>query len=274
MGELSLVLFTVISQLAVGAFVTLWMLEALGKKISIETGKMLTISILGITAIGLVISLTHLGHPFKAYMALTNVGNSWLSREVIMFSLFFAAILIYFLQWKDGMQNTRKLIGLVGAIIGTVGVIFSGMIYVLPAMPAWNNFSPVIFFLITALLLGPVYVSSVLVWRKEMQLPNIAVLALVAIIISILASLLHLSTISSGSIAQSMTATNMLASSVFWLRIVIGWVIPLAIFAHYAYHKQQMNASILVTAFVMLLAGEFMARELFYSTVVALQIGL
>ncbi|WP_084019446.1 dimethyl sulfoxide reductase anchor subunit family protein [Desulfuribacillus alkaliarsenatis] len=274
MSEITLVLFTVLTQLAVGALVTLWLLETLGKKVKVETGKFLTTTVLGITAVGIVISLFHLGSPAMAFLALSNIANSWLSREILMFGLFFVAALVYLLQWKEGQQQARKIVGCVTAIIGTVAVMFSGMIYVLPAMPAWNNFSPVLFFLVTAFLLGPIYTFMVLRFKDDIEAPKIPVAVSVVLGFSIISFVLYLTTMQAGVIEQNLTAVNIIASEAFWLRAAVGWLLPLGILGYFAYKQQKMTQPVVITVFLLLLVGELVGRELFYSAIVGMQIGL
>ena len=53
---------------------------------------LLLVALLGITAVALNISVFHLGRPAYAWRALKMWRRSWLSREVLLFGLFFAAL--------------------------------------------------------------------------------------------------------------------------------------------------------------------------------------
>lgn len=272
MNEMPLVVFTVLSQLAVGAFITLWILNIAKNKISLRTGKMISGSLVIITALSLGASLFHLGDPFNAYRALTHFSTSWLSREVAFFSLFLLAGAIYFLQWKEGKEKNRNIIGAVASVIGFISVISTGMIYVLPAMPAWNNFSPVVFFLLTAALLGPIYVGTLIMIIEKKQLLNIPVIIVVVIGIYLVSFTVYLSVLFSGDTALYLTGANIINSSAFWFRIVLSWIIPLLMFVTVLFRKQNYGLNYLVVAFLSIIVGEILGRELFYSTIVGLQV--
>ena len=83
--NVALVLFTVLSQLAVGTLVTLWLIDTLGNRVSMATGKFLSFTIVGITGVSLLSTLFHLGQPLQSFMAISNLGTSWLSREIAAF---------------------------------------------------------------------------------------------------------------------------------------------------------------------------------------------
>lgn len=48
-------------------------------------------AIVAVLGLGMLASLLHLGNPFNAPRAITNLGTSWLSRE-ILFSVTFAVL--------------------------------------------------------------------------------------------------------------------------------------------------------------------------------------
>lgn len=272
MGEMPLVIFTVLSQLAAGAMVTLWLLDSANKNISIATGKFIAGSLVGITAFSILASLFHLGHPFEAYRALTHVGSSWLSREVALFSLFLIATVIYYRQWQEGKGENRKKLGGVAALIAVLAVISSGMVYVLPAMPAWNNFSPVVFFLLTGALLGSLYVGVVLRLKGDRSF-NLTVVISTIIGIYMVSFAIYLSVLISGSAPQALTGLAIINSSAFWLHAAFSWIIPFFMLITGVYRKQKYSLNYLMLALMLTVVGEILGRELFYSSIVALQTG-
>jgi anaerobic dimethyl sulfoxide reductase subunit C (anchor subunit) len=272
MAEMSLVLFTVLSQLTAGAVVTLWILDFANKGISVQTGKFITGSLFGITALSIVFSLFHLGHPLAAFRAFANIGSSWLSREVILFSLFSVVLAVYYLQWEQGKSAQRKQIGLLASAIAIVAVISSGMVYVLPAVPAWNNFSPVVFFLLTAALLGPLFVGSIIM-LKESRSFNLPLILFYVIGIYAISFVVYLSVLISSGATLTLTGLNILNSYAFWFRVVLSWIIPSGMFLLIVYRKQNYSLNYIAIAFVAAIIGEILGRELFYSAVVALQVG-
>ena len=99
-SELPLVIFTVLVQMAVGAFIVLGGFPISGIDYY-EPG--LDAPIYFDTAaddwdcfwIGVLASLLHLGRPLVAYRALSNLRTSWLSREILLAGLFMAGWAVF-----------------------------------------------------------------------------------------------------------------------------------------------------------------------------------
>ena len=80
-----LVVMTVLTQLSVGAFVAIWLLQLLGAATRLRRcGDRRCWS----PGWRLAASTLHLGRPIHAYRALKMWRRSWLSREVLLFSAF------------------------------------------------------------------------------------------------------------------------------------------------------------------------------------------
>jgi DMSO reductase anchor subunit len=86
-----LVFMTVLTQLSVGAFAAIWILQATGKSTRLGAGAL--VSFLA-AALALGASTLHLGRPVHAYRALKMWRRSWLSREVLLFTCFSAAVML------------------------------------------------------------------------------------------------------------------------------------------------------------------------------------
>lgn len=105
---------------------------------------------------GVAFSLLHLGNPVNALRTLSNLNNSWLSREILFLIIYSGLLLII-----NGLQflfpaavRTYKWLLDITSLTGLVMIYIMSRIYQLPAMPAWNSvFTPVSFFL-AALLSG------------------------------------------------------------------------------------------------------------------------
>jgi DMSO reductase iron-sulfur subunit len=121
----------------------------------------LLLLLLGLTALTLNISVLHLGRPAYAWRALKMWRRSWLSREVLLFGLFFVALSLFTaLRWLTGMHlmhSSRAAVILIASItplLGIAGIVASAYIYLVPARPAWNMVHTPIDFLLSAFLLG------------------------------------------------------------------------------------------------------------------------
>lgn len=271
MGEFPLIMFTILSQVAAGAVLTLALLDYFTDKIDISTGKRSTLIIIGITAASLVLSLLHLGHPLNAYRALTNLGSSWLSREVILFSLLMVTLLIYYRQWVSDSPS-RKTLGLVISIVALAAVVSSGMIYVLPAVPAWNNFSPIIFFLLTSVILGPLFILTITKFKDEQPFSGLLIWISLLLTTSFLCFVVYVSVLFSASGESGLTGMNLLENGAFWLRIAVNWILPLGLLAWGAINRKITDYKYVVSLFVLVLVGEVIGRYLFYYSAVALKV--
>ncbi|MEJ7605686.1 MAG: DmsC/YnfH family molybdoenzyme membrane anchor subunit, partial [Bryobacteraceae bacterium] len=81
--HLPLIVMTVLTQLSVGTFAALWLTGS--------QSKVTAVIAFVIAAIALGASTLHLGRPIHAYRALKMWRRSWLSREVVAFTLFAGA---------------------------------------------------------------------------------------------------------------------------------------------------------------------------------------
>jgi DMSO reductase iron-sulfur subunit len=117
--------------------------------------------LLAITTVALNISVFHLGRPAYAWRALKMWRRSWLSREVLLFGLFFAALAAFTIAtWAVDLHfispPSRLLptLGVIATLLGIGGTIASAFIYLVPARPAWNMLHTPIDFFLSAALLG------------------------------------------------------------------------------------------------------------------------
>jgi formate dehydrogenase iron-sulfur subunit len=162
----SLVVMTTLIQAIIGA---LCFLPSAGRKNPVVLG-LLAIA----TALTLNLSVLHLGRPAYAWRAVKMWRRSWLSREVLLFGLFFAslcAITAIAAQplWQKWVKLPLTLNGALPAAawltmaLGIAGIVASAFIYLIPARPAWNKIHTPLDFLLSAALLGSVF--SVVVTR-------------------------------------------------------------------------------------------------------------
>ncbi|MBI2340697.1 MAG: dimethyl sulfoxide reductase anchor subunit [Deltaproteobacteria bacterium] len=175
----SLVLLTVLTQLAVGGFGSLLILEWLNyfKSLPEFFGRFLNIAhlaMLGTVLLALNASFFHLGRPLHAVRALKMWRRSWLSREVLFFSLFAGSAMAYsLLGWQKIYPlvfPVRGLFGILVALFGLTGVYCSAMIYRVPARPSWDSWRTPVAFLATAFILGPLLALAVFFWSLKSQI--------------------------------------------------------------------------------------------------------
>jgi len=171
-AHLSLVFMTTLMQAVSGALI-FGLLD--------ETTSAITLfSLVLIASVALTVSAMHLGRPAYAWRALKMWRRSWISREVLLYSLFFGGLValtglsmakslpashlrsfivalpaMHFLLLSASLQA----IGWTAAVLGVAGTVCSAYIYLVPARPAWNMIHTPLDFLLTAALLGSLLAS-------------------------------------------------------------------------------------------------------------------
>ena len=153
----SLIVMTVLTQLSVGAFVAIWLMQLLGGSAGLGIAALVSLA-LGSLALGA--ATLHLGRPVYAYRALRMWRRSWLSREVLLFSGFSVVAGAYAAALWFQLPGSAA-IGGVTALLGLAGVTASACIYRVPSRPAWNTPYTLLQFNLTAGILGPLFAAAV-----------------------------------------------------------------------------------------------------------------
>jgi anaerobic dimethyl sulfoxide reductase subunit C (anchor subunit) len=171
MKERSLVAFTLLAQMAVGAFVTLGVVHLWAAR---GTG-IANRALLGIPALmllAILASFLHLGAPRNAWRALANLRSSWLSREILFTLLFTAASGLFAgLQWFHwGSVATRDVLAWVAALLGLALIVSMANAYRLRTVPAWDTWATPASFFITAGLLGGLGAGAMLAFNAGIPL--------------------------------------------------------------------------------------------------------
>lgn len=144
-----LVVMTVLTQLSVGAFTSIWLLELFGAHA--HRGAALIALLTAMVA--LCASTLHLGRPIHAARALKMWRRSWLSREVLLFTLFAIAAAGYSAAlWRQFPAS--PLLGGLTVLFGLCGVGASARLYLVVGRPTWNSPFTILEFYLTAVLLG------------------------------------------------------------------------------------------------------------------------
>lgn len=261
MGSLDwrLILFTVLSQISVGVIVVLFWLDKHDLKEHLFKRGVLVSGIF--LAAALLAYLFHLGHLEVAYRAITQFSSSWLSREIVMFMLTIAGWLyLFWISYYPGRNRRTPL--LITSILGLLGTLSSAMIYVLPRIPAWNNVATHVFFLMTAGLMGPL-VMAVLGYTELPQVQRKSLLhwSIGCVLVSIVLFVLYASFIQV-NIQGAATIQAYLSSPLFWIRVVIGWLVPLLFLVSPLKTKRVLSLNLLIMVVVFIGIGEILGRSL------------
>lgn len=218
--EMPLVLFSVLSQTAIGLVI----MNA-GRKWAtdgpIDGDRRQWGIVLAFLITGMIASFFHLGHPLEAYTTLKHLSKAWLSWELLGITIFLCLALVGFFTEKD--KNSSPVVFLT-ALIGLLTLLFMGMTYAPPGYPALNNALPLVFFLLTALLLGTSFSAWFTPLEKRPWLFRILTVSLiVGLVVYLIVPCIWLS----GDTVTVQTAWAWISSPLYWGRIVIGLVLPL-----------------------------------------------
>ena len=169
MKERALILFTLLTQAAIGAFIIFyliypWIAQIAGKAATHVMTRSFLLAIGALFGLGLLVSLFHLGTPLLAYRALANLRSSWLSRE-ILFALIFTCLWasVALLEWRqDGASLFQNLLTWL-AVISGLGLIYCmSRVYMLRTVQTWNSISTPLSFYITSFILGVILIAVAL----------------------------------------------------------------------------------------------------------------
>lgn len=181
MKESPLVAFTVLAQMAVGAFLTLAALELWGGPFSADSAAQslangILLAIGAVMAVALALSLLHLGSPAVAWRTIGNLRRSWLSREVAL-AIAFAACGAAFAALRAterGAPGLRAVLASATALSGVALVYAMSRIYRVRTVPAWNSPLTTASFFTTTLLLGTLGVGAALALAPGVPAPVLA----------------------------------------------------------------------------------------------------
>lgn len=150
-AHLSLVVFTVLTQMAVGSF-AMFALEARENAALAGGGALGTP--LAIALFSMMLAPLHLGRPLRAYRAVLNWKRSWLSREILALGGFVAAAAASFTLRAFDEASLARVFDCAATALGLAGVYCTARIYRVPARPTWDSPRTTASFLLTSLLLG------------------------------------------------------------------------------------------------------------------------
>lgn len=301
--ELPMIIFTILAQMSVGAFVVLGAIQVVARVRGRVSGEQLdrltdpTLYAIGVTLVlGLIASIAHLGNLGNVVNVVQHLGSSWLSRE-ILFGMVFAGLGFLFAatQWfKWGSTSLRQVLAALTAVVGLALVYAMSMIYTtLEAVPAWSTWVTPVQFFTTTLLLGSLAVGAALMgtlmWRRRRgtgtdaasdsevrdfriiatALRGVAVVAILMLGVVFVVTPLHLAALSQGE-AAAVASAEVFSGAWFITRLLLVFVGAglLGVFVFRFTRTDQSDprplAVVATLAFGLVFVGEFMGRSLFY----------
>lgn len=252
-----LVFMTVLTQLSVGAFAAIWLLQILGRQTGLNIAALVSLTVGGL-ALGA--STMHLGRPIHAYRALKMWRRSWLSREVLLFTCFSKVAFLYAaLLWRN--LPGSPVVGALTVLAGAAGVTASACIYLVRPRPAWRSKHTLSEFYLAGALLGPLLAASIGLGARRWLITAIVAAAS----LQLLNLALKFLWLASSDVFELKASAGLLSTqlrSLFLTRsfflVLGGVVLPL----------QSQGVGGLAIAFAAALCGEIMGRYLFFVSVV------
>ncbi|CAA0082797.1 Anaerobic dimethyl sulfoxide reductase chain B [Zhongshania aliphaticivorans] len=177
--ENPLVIFTLVSQTSLGAFLIAFLGAQLGVEslLAVRDSVMylpLMLVTVGLAGLGMLMSATHLGKPWRFYRGFNNLRHSPVCREglgMLLYMVFAGLHLLAMLpanevfitfagEWGrfDGVATVS---GYLALMAGSVGLYYMYRCYRIPARPFWNHWQTATSFLGTAFSLGSVLIALV-----------------------------------------------------------------------------------------------------------------
>ncbi len=161
----SVILFTTASGAGYGLLALLCLVGlSHGEASSLVFGLTAMVIALGLITIGLLSSTFHLGHPERAWRALSQWRSSWLSREGVLAVVTYVPALLFGVVWS-GLYPAPELIkplAVVTGVLALLTVLSTGKIYAtLPTIRAWHNPWTVWVYLAFALATGATILAAI-----------------------------------------------------------------------------------------------------------------
>lgn len=201
-GEWSLVAFTITGQLAVGIYAFIGGPLFLGAAApgSAAGGARLAVvlAVLGCLAAATGLSLFHLHHPLRATRVFSNLGTSWLSRE-IFFELLFLGMtgFLGFREWRGaGGGAFAKALFVLGGMAGGLFILAMSRLYMLPAVAPWNHAYTPVSFCLTSIVLGSA--ASAVFFVLSAERPDVSRVLPAVSLVSVLACLANAALLAPG----------------------------------------------------------------------------
>jgi DMSO reductase iron-sulfur subunit len=248
----SLVAMTVLTQLSVGGFVAAWLVSLLSESRAPDLAGTAAL-IVGLLSFG--VSPLHLGRPAFAFRAVRNWKRSWLSREIISLTAFGAFATAYaVLLWSE--VPGVNIVGALATALGLCGITATSFLYLVPGRPAWRTPYTVVEFVLTGLLLGPLFVASLGV--VVAVIPVVVAAAAIGQLLNQMGKFVALTRSEEFEKQASARLLSQELARLFLLRLVLlvagGVALPLL--------------GWMIAGFALALAGELLGRYLFFVSVV------
>lgn len=284
--EWPLLTFTLLAQLAVGAYIFFVIIRSLNKKLGMNLG--INVTKRGIFFVGPVMVLAficavfHLGTPLGAPRSLLHLGSSWLSREILFSGAFLILwIFSYYLDRKGAWNQT---IGWITSLVGIGDIYSMASIYANSIRPAWTDVNTYIAFYGTTIVFGAAASMAAILLSKVEKTEGlmsiakrIGLVGLAAIVLQLIYLPVYVAGLSVHGGTAGVESASLLTGN-YAVTILFRWILSiagLAIIGSAFYRKvsPKTQSTIWYAALTLVLVGEFLGRYIFYGTGISIGIG-
>ena len=165
-GEIPLIVFTLLTQMGIGAFGTIIMIywvvrdKWVAEQITILPSLAVGVAIL----VGLLVSFFHLGTPNNAWRVLNHLRKSWLSREILFTSGFAGFWAMHTGLWlfQIGTSSVWTSLAVSTVFCGMAAIYCMQRVYQLRSVPAWNSNRTLLEFSVSTVGLGCLLTGTLL----------------------------------------------------------------------------------------------------------------
>lgn len=247
-----LVIMTVLTQTSVGSICAIFAEHA--------QSAVAASGALGMAMIALAASTLHLGRPAYAWRALSMWRRSWLSREVLLFTLFAGCGTAYAASlWMHFAAST--FLGVSTTLFGLAAIFASARLYTVAARPAWNSGHTFAEFYLTAIFAGPLFAALLMPGARH----HLSALAGVAALTILLQQIVKMLWLGHAEVSELRGTGSLLSTTLrpFFLLRAAGLLLFVLVLAH-----PREGTWAAAGAFVASLALEIVGRWLFFVSVV------
>lgn len=189
----SVILFTTASGAGYGLLALLGLVGVNhGQASSVAFGVTSMLLALALITVGLLSSTFHLGHPERAWRALSQWRSSWLSREGVAAIVAYPVALAFGLVWSGLIEKPEWItpLGLACVVMSFITVLCTGKIYAsLKTIPQWHTGLTVPVYLLFGLATGSVVLMAVATIFGRFQGFQVIFTVVALIIVGVLKSL-------------------------------------------------------------------------------------
>lgn len=265
-----LVFFTLFTGLGVSAFVVVAITEWLGR----AERTRLPGAITGLVAMaaGGVASVFHLGHLERIFNVLNNL-SSGIAQELILVGLTGLAILVYIILMRMGNSvQVRKVVAMIGLVLGVILAIVMGKNYVLASRPAWNTWLLPLLYVASAAVLGlfTIYIWAALREEEEATVMGVNKATLIALAVDAVVVVAYVIFLAVAPFPDPLRSPVRLVAGdmalLFWGGVVlIGLLIPLGMTVWFVSKKKVVpSLTVAVVGLVCVLVGGVATRALIF----------